>query len=392
MVNINEFDNIMKQVINRQLEFTPNRSVKEMVSVILKQLKNKNFQGITKKCIPFFKSINIVETMEKLMGCDFDSAVYLYSKRMDSFYKSNQNKSVNNITANRTYNSDQMVINDVINSMEEAKTLVDTLYQGVGYNNLINILKRSYKVNTSLQKYIEEGHTYVFRKGGISLDTSLDNKINNFISYVRNYYKLTLEDEHNSHIKTTAKEIDGINTLNLNYNQKIGILTDLYYGKSNPFSDLISEKISKEDVMISLIRNAIQVSLVSTNMEDRTNQEFKLYENVSREDEMQILIYVRGLIDKLVCGNSNVFVSKISTSELKSNLNNNLNYQDIKYLSWLYIYMRRSPESIRILESAKDTRYKIVNRNKNQFSNSSYLLDCIESKEFYDYLKQTYHM
>lgn len=166
----------------------------------------------------------------------------------------------------------------------------------------------------------------------------------------------------------------------------------MYYGKTSLFSDLISEKISQEDVIISLIRNAIQVSLVSTNMEDRTNQEFKLYENVSSEDEERILIYVRNLIDKLLGKNSNVFVPKISTSELKSNLNNNLNYQDIKYLSWLYIHMRRSPEAIRILEFAKDTEYKIVNRNKNQFSNSSYLLDCIESKEFYDYLKQTYHM
>lgn len=114
-----------------------------------------------------------------------------------------------------------MIINDVINSMEEAKTLVDTLYQGVGYNNLINILKRSYKVNSSLQKYVEEGHSHVLHKGGISFDTSLDNKIINFISYVRNYYKLTLKDEHNLHIKTAAKEIDKINNLNLDNNQKL---------------------------------------------------------------------------------------------------------------------------------------------------------------------------
>lgn len=385
-ITLDDFDEIMKKVIDRQIELKSKLSPAEMVSTFLNNMKKGYYNGITSSCLPFFKSINIEKTMESLMGCDFESAVYLYSKRMESMYnkKDDNFKIIQNIVVTSE------PITKKINSMEEAKDLVDSLFETRSYKDVNILIKESYQINPSLKYYVDEGDRLARMRGGIPLQESFDNKIENFINYVTKLYEINKTSEHKTEIKNNVEKIDSIINLPFENNQKIGILTGLFYGNDNSFNDYLPEAIDKEYVQIALIRNIVQTSLVSTNIKGFSTDEGTLYSGIVNKEDF--LICARSIINKLLGQDSNFEYMDISAQNLSKNLTFNLNEIDVENLALLYIIMRRNSETINILENADSRKYKLESGNSTQFSNTSHLLKVVESEEFYEKLKSQYHI
>lgn len=381
MITIEQFDNEMKKIVDRQLELKTNYTIMKIVDVSLRNMNKGDFSGITRSAQPFFKSINIEKTLEELMGCDFSSALYLYSKRIDSFYKG---------TNENTMVSKQDYFQKQVDSMDELKQIIDDMYSKVEYDDLIDLLKEAYNKNESVKKLIEEGYSFMMKKGGIPLEDSINNKINCFISYIRNYYSLSNNIEYGLNVKKSARNIDdNMFMLEITPYDKMILLTDLYYGNDNDYLGDLQTDIKKEDVIISLLRNAVQTSLVSTNVRGTSEQERYLYKNVL--DMEKIITSVRKIISKLLGTDINTECNNLTTEQLIYNLNN-LTYEDVKLLSWLYLQTRRDLQAVRIIESATTKGYKLEDLNQNQYVNDNKLLKLIESKEFEEILKNQYHI
>lgn len=377
MITIEQFDNEMKKIVDRQLELKTNYTIEKIVNVSLRNMSKGDFSGITRSAQPFFKSINIEKTLEELMECDFSSALYLYSKRIDSFYKNNAIPTQN------------FIVNEV-KSMDELKQIIDSLYTSFEYEDLITLLKNTYDKNPNIRSFIDEGYGYMVRKGGIPLDDSLNNVVENFVSYIRNYYLMNNKMQYETSVKENSRNIDAnFSLLQITPYEKMILLTDLYYGNYNSFLASLQSDIKKQDVIIALLRNAVQTSLVSTNVRETRQTERILYENV--QDMENILISVRGITSKLLGKDINSAFLNISEEQLLENLNN-LTYEDVKLLAWLYLQTRRNEQTIGVVEKASNASYTLESLNQNQYVNDNKLLKLIESKEFEEILKNQYHI
>lgn len=378
MITIEQFDAEMIKQVNRQLELCKKNGVKlsveDIVKISLTNMSKGNYAGITSSVKPFFSSINVEKKLEELMDCEFPSAVYLYSRRIGSFYK--------NDIASR--------LKGQFKNMDELKQLVDSLYDNMETADLINLLKETYYNNDSVSAFIEEAYEFVSRKGGAFLDDSLDNKIKAFITYIRYYHDNFVKDQYKASVKQNAKNIDdNLLMLDIPLNEKKQLLTDLYYGNYNKHLSDLKNNIEKSDVMISLLRNAVQTSLVSTNVIETSPNERILYQNA--RDMEDILMSTRGIIGKLLGQDVNAKMSNLNSQELSNNLNS-LTYEDIDFLSRLYIGIRRDEQCVGIVEKSLNKDYRISDLNQNQFVNDSSLLKLLESKKFKEELSKQYHI
>lgn len=376
MVKIEQFDNEIIKIVNRQIELGTNYSIDQIVKTALTNMSNGNFTGITRSAQPFFRAIDTKKVLEELMGCEFSSALYIYSKRIDSFYKSN------NLTSR---------LEKQVGGMNELKQIIDSLGTSMETTDLANVLKQAYLNNDSVSSLIEEGYEFMVREGNTLGYDDLDNKINVFISYiVGNYYTNFVNDQYKLGVKETAKNIDNnLSMLQILPYDKIILLTDLYCGNYNDNLGNLQNNVEKTDVIISLLRNAVQTSLVSTNVIETSSNERILYENA--QDMENTLMPTRRIISKLLGQDINSGIITLSAEQLSFNLKN-LSYEDIKFLSWLYMETRRDEKCIRIVENSSRQSNTIVNLNQNQYANDNSLLKLIESKEFKEELSKQYHI
>ena len=376
MVKIEQFDNEIIKIVNRQIELGTNYSIDQIVKTALTNMSNGNFTGITRSAQPFFRAIDTKKVLEELMGCEFSSALYIYSKRIDSFYKSN------NLTSR---------LEKQVGGMNELKQIIDSLGTSMETTDLANVLKQAYLNNDSVSSLIEEGYEFMLREGNTLGYDDLDNKINVFISYiVGNYYTNFVNDQYKLGVKETAKNIDNnLSMLQILPYDKIILLTDLYCGNYNDNLGNLQNNVEKTDVIISLLRNAVQTSLVSTNVIETSSNERILYENA--QDMENTLMPTRRIISKLLGQDINSGIITLSAEQLSFNLKN-LSYEDIKFLSWLYMETRRDEKCIRIVENSSRQSNTIVNLNQNQYANDNSLLKLIESKEFKEELSKQYHI
>lgn len=376
MVKIEQIDKEMINIVNRQLELGTNCSVVQIVKTALTNMSNGNFTGITRSAQPFFRAIDTKKVLEELMGCEFSSALYIYSKRIDSFYKSN------NLTSR---------LEKQVGGMNELKQIIDSLGTSMETTDLANVLKQAYLNNDSVSNLIEEGYEFMVREGNTLGYDDLDNKINVFISYiVGNYYTNFVNEQYKLGIKETAKNIDNnLSALEILPYDKIILLTDLYCGNYNDNLGDLQNNVEKTDVIISLLRNVVQTSLVSTNVIETSSNERILYENA--QDMENTLMPTRRIISKLLGQDINSGIITLSAEQLSFNLKN-LSYEDIKFLSWLYMETRRDEKCIRIVENSYRQSNTIVNLNQNQYANDNSLLKLIESKEFKEELSKQYHI
>lgn len=315
MVKIEQFDNEIIKIVNRQIELGTNYSIDQIVKTALTNMSNGNFTGITRSAQPFFRTIDTKKVLEELMGCEFSSALYIYSKRIDSFYKSN------NLTSR---------LEKQVGGMNELKQIIDSLGTSMETTDLANVLKQAYLNNDSVSSLIEEGYEFMVREGNTLGYDDLDNKINVFISYiVGNYYTNFVNDQYKLGVKETAKNIDNnLSMLQILPYDKIILLTDLYCGNYNDNLGNLQNNVEKTDVIISLLRNAVQTSLVSTNVIETSSNERILYENA--QDMENTLIPTRRIISKLLGQDINSGIITLSAEQLSFNLKN-LSYEDIKF-------------------------------------------------------------
>lgn len=382
-ITIEQLDEVMIKVIKRQLELKSDYSIKQMVTMVLENAKNGNYQGITRSCIPFFQNINIEETLKDIMGCDFKSAVYIYSKRIDTFFKQKVDMKQSDASLNR-YD-----VNYILNAQVFDINHVRELLKGYSINEIIEILSRAYEHNDSFAKIIEQGHDYVIKNDTSNYGTDLNSKIRNFITFIQ-HYDIYQNDIYQGQINDTKRNLDLFLDTNISLNDKVRLLTDIYYENYNPMLPNLTFDITKQEVIILLLKNLTEVSILSTNMNGLDDNERIVYSGIPVKDVQRTIEFVNNTIDKLVGNNTDKSYLNVDSKLILNNLKN-ISYEEVNALAGLYVMIRRNKETRRVIEQAPNKTYNLNEYNKTRYVNSSSLYNCLNNKEFMETLsKQTY--
>lgn len=288
----------------------------------------------------------------------------------------------NKLGKKRDYQMDYITMN--FNNMDELKSFLDNLNK-YDEDALRDLLYTSYLYNPSVRSLIEKANKDFNYKHSVLLNDDIYTKVENFLKYINNYY----DNSEYQDKKDEMQCVDSIFSLNLNENQKQQILSDLFYGNNNLFSDVLPDDLSKQNVIIALIKNAILTDLVFTNVRDRNKNEYILLEKIT--DKEEVLYNVLNIKNKLLNVNSNDVFANVSAAELSNNISN-LSYDDVLFLSYLYLKVRNTDEKKMILKNARNVLYDVNDINKVAFENTSHMLDVLDSKEFIEALNNGYHI
>lgn len=199
-ITIEQLDEVMEKVIKRQIELKSDYSIEQMVTTVFENVKKGNYRGITRSCVPFFQSINIEETLKELMGCGFESAVYIYSKRIDALFRQKEQKK------QRSEGSNRYDVNYILNMEVFDIAQVKKLLNGYSNYEIIQILSKAYEYNDSFTKLIEQGHNYVLRNDTSISGDDLNSKVKNFITFME-HYDIYQNDIYLSQINDTTQRL-----------------------------------------------------------------------------------------------------------------------------------------------------------------------------------------
>lgn len=382
-ITIEQLDEVMKKVIKRQIELKSDYSIEQMVTTVFENVRKDNYQGITRSCVPFFQSINIEETLKELMGCGFESAVYIYSKRIDSLLRQKEEVKQKSDSSNR-YDVNY-ILNMEVFDINQVRELLN------GYSNyeIIQILSKAYEYNDSFTKLIEQGHNYVLRNDTSISGDDLNSKVKNFITFMERY-DIYQNNIYLSQINDTKRNLDLFLDANISLNDKVRLLTDIYYGNYNSMLSNLTFDITKQEVIILLLKNLSETSILSTNMNGLDDSERIVYSGIAINDVQRTIEFVNSTLDKLIGNNADKSSLKVDSKLIINNLKN-LSYEEVNALAGLYVMIRRNKETRRVIDAAPHKIYNLNEHNKTRYVNSSSLYNCLKDKEFMQELsKQTY--
>ena len=210
-ITVKEFDEVMLTVVKRQIELKSDYTPEEIVKIVLKNARDKNYKGITRRCIPFFQSINVESVLKSLTGYDFEKAIDVYAKRINMLL--NQKQIINK-------EDERLDVNYIINANVLDVEQVKQMLKGYSKDEMIAILEQAYKFNDSFSKLIDQGHYYLLRNKTSIIGNDINSKVRNFITYIENY-DLYQNNIYLDHINASKKNLDDFLKSDLPYEQKV---------------------------------------------------------------------------------------------------------------------------------------------------------------------------
>lgn len=331
------------------------------------------------------KEEGIIKELEIVTGLKIESAglsrlIRDYSLKYDSSFKNN----INNINQNNNY------INANLSTLDSAKNLLNYLYEMENID-VRKALIYSYDKNVSLKNIIELANEKLVYSGTPLLSNTIEAKVDNFLTYMNSYFELDRDKLYNDYADQATVKIDSIFPDGMNYNSKQKTLVDIFLGNDNKYLPYLRNDLTKKEVVIALLKNAVQASIVSTNVKDRSNDEYILYKDIDGSIINEYIVRTREIINKVLGYDSRNLTMEVSVQDIIANIKN-LREVDVSFLSGLYLMLRDNEEARRVLDKCQNKRYDLVDSNSTQYKNDSFLLKMFNTEDFNRALDDNYHV
>ncbi len=330
------------------------------------------------------KKDGVIKELENVTGLKIENVgifrlIRDYSLKYESSFKNN----FNNINQNNNY------INANLSTLDAAKSLLNYLYK-----TNIDVRKAliySYDKNVSLKNIIELANEKLVYSGTPLLSNTIEAKVDNFLTYMNNYFELDRDKLYNKYANQATVKIDSVFPDEMDYNSKRETLTDIFLEKDNKYLPYLKNDLTKKEVVIALLKNAVQASIVSTNVKDRSGDEYILYSGIDGNMINEYIVRTRGIINKVLGYDSRYLIMEVSTQDIIANIKN-LKEADVSFLSGLYLMLRDNKESRRVLDMCQNKGYDLVNSNSTQYKNDNFLLNMFNTEDFNRALDDNYHV